>query len=224
MHIKHWPEAERPREKLFSVGAEALSTTELLAILLQTGRPGQSAVDLARTLLKQFGSLGQLKRASEVELAKIPGMGKAKMASVKAAFALCGRLCQETLQQQSVLNHPLLVEQWLVSTLAHREREVFMVLFLNRQYQLIAHEELFQGGLSAAAVYPREVMKATLKHNASAIILCHNHPSGDPNPSLEDRTLTQSLSGLLKEIEVTVLDHVIIGAGKSFSFLQAGLL
>jgi DNA repair protein RadC len=224
MAITDWPEGERPREKLLTRGAAALSDAELLAIFLRTGVVGKSAVDLARELLTQFGSLTQLFAASKTDFCAVHGMGQAKFVQLQAIKEMSLRGLKEELQRGDALNSPRVVRDYLQLLLGSRQQEIFLVLFLDTQHRVIASEELFQGTLSQTSVYPREVVKRALAHNAAAVILAHNHPSGVAEPSQSDQLLTESLKQALSLVDVRVLDHFVVGMGTTLSFAERGLL
>lgn len=224
MSIADWPEGERPREKLLARGAAALSDAELLAIFLRTGVAGMSAVDLARQLLLKYGSLTGLFAADQAGFCTIKGMGAAKYAQLQAVLEMSRRALQEEIQRGDVLSSPRAVRDYLKLLLAGRGQEVFMVLFLDTQHRVIAFEELFHGTLSQTSVYPREVVKRALAHNAAAVILAHNHPSGVTEPSQADQLLTSALKQALALVDVTVLDHFVVAAGQTLSFAERGLL
>ncbi len=226
MAITDWPEGERPRERLLSLGPEALSDAELLAIYLRVGVRGKSAVDLARDLLQRFdGQLGALVEASLGELASVSGIGQAKAAQLKASFELARRALMQDMAQRDSLTSPTAVRDWLRLRLAGQPQEVFLALWLDAQNRLIRADALFTGTLTQTSVYPREVVKAALAANAAAVILAHNHPSGNTAPSDADRTLTQALKNALALIDVNVLDHFIVaGNSPPLSFAERGLL
>ena len=224
MAITDWPEGERPREKLLQKGAAALSDAELLAIFLRTGVVGKSAVDLARELLILFGNLTQLFAASEADFCAIHGMGQAKFVQLQAVLEMSRRALNEEMQRGDALNSPRAVRDYLQLLLGSRPQEVFVVLFLDTQHRVIATEELFHGTLSQTSVYPREVVKRALAHNAAAVILAHNHPSGVAEPSQADQHLTQALKQALALVDVRVLDHFIVAGGRMHSFAETGLL
>jgi DNA repair protein RadC len=226
MSISDWPEGERPRERLLAHGAEALSDAELLAIYLRVGVPGKSAVDLARDLLMRFdGHLNRLADASMRELCLVSGIGIAKAAQLKASFELARRALSQEMVARDTLASPETVRCWLQLKLGTRQNEVFMALWLNTQNQLIKAEEIFSGTLSQAAVYPREMVKIALSHNAAAVILAHNHPSGIREPSKADEMLTQTLKAALAMVDVKVLDHFIVAGNQPpVSFAERGLL
>lgn len=224
MSITDWPAGERPREKLLERGASALSDAELLAIFLRTGVTGKSAVDLARELVQQFGTLTNLFAASKEEFCDIHGMGQAKYVQLQAVLEMSRRALHEEMQSGDALNSPRAVREYLQLLLRTRQQEVFVVLFLDAQHRVIASEELFQGTLTQTSVYPREVVKRALHHNAAAIIFAHNHPSGVAEPSQSDQLLTGALKQALQLVDVRVLDHFIVAGGGCLSFAEKGLL
>ncbi|AXQ31034.1 JAB domain-containing protein [Solimonas sp. K1W22B-7] len=224
MAITDWPEGERPREKALAQGAASLSDAELLAIFLRTGLPGTSAVDLARELLTRFGGLRSLLKASREEFCEARGLGDAKYIQLQACVEMARRYLGEELKARAALTSPQGARDYLVARLRDLDREVFGALFLDAQHQVLAFEELARGTLDSAAVYPREVLKAALRHNAAAVIFAHNHPSGVTEPSAADRTLTDRLKAALAQIDIRVLDHFVIGEGKPASFAERGWL
>lgn len=224
MSIIDWPAGERPREKLLERGAAALSDAELLAIFLRTGVVGKSAVDLARELLARFGSLTQMFAASEKEFCAIHGMGQAKFVQLQAVLEMSRRALQEEMQSGDALNSPRAVRDYLQLLLRSRQQEVFIALFLDAQHRVIATEELFHGTLTQTSVYPREVVKRALHHNAAAVIFAHNHPSGVAEPSQSDQLLTDALKQALALVDVRVLDHFIVAGAGCLSFAEKGLL
>ncbi len=224
MAISDWPEQERPREKLLLQGPQALSDAELLAIFLRTGVPGKSAVDLARGLVTTFGGLRQLLAASQAQFCLGEGLGPAKYAQLQAVLEMGRRHLAEELSRNDCFTSPAATGRFLTSRLRDRDREVFAVLLLDNQHRLLVYEELFQGTLSCAAVYPREVVKLALSSNAAAVILAHNHPSGVAEPSLSDQQITRRLVDALALVDIRVLDHLVIGDGPPVSFAERGLL
>ncbi len=226
MAITDWPAGERPRERLLKHGPEALSDAELLAIYLRVGVRGKSAVDLARDLLHRFeGQLARLVEAPVTQLATVPGIGQAKAAQLKASFELARRALAQEMATRDTFASPGAVREWLRLQLAGRPHEVFMALWLDAQNRLIAAEELFRGSLTATSVYPREVVKAGLAHNAAAVILAHNHPSGVAEPSRADEALTRALKDGLALVDIKVLDHfVVAGSAPPLSFAERGFL
>jgi DNA repair protein RadC len=224
MAISDWPTGERPRERLLALGPASLADAELLAILLRTGVRGKSAVDLARELLGQFGSVSALLEARPASLGDMPGLGSAKLAQLKAALELARRALREELASRDALSSPRAVRDYLRLQLGGREQEVFVVLLLDAQHRVIACEELFQGTLTQTSVYPREVVRCALKHNAAAVIFAHNHPSGVAEPSHADEILTRSLKSALSLVDIQVLDHFIVAGTRTMSFAERGLL
>lgn len=225
MAITDWPEDERPRERLLAHGASALSDAELLAIFLRVGVRGKSAVDLARDLISHFGSLGRLFCAPLTELCSVHGMGEAKFSQLQAVFEMSRRALEERMRSRDVLGSPGEVRDWLRLRLGQLPHEVFMVLLLDAQNQLIEARELFRGTLTQTSVYPREVVKLALERNAAAMILAHNHPSGLAEPSRADEMLTQALKQALALVDVRVLDHFIVAGNQNpLSFAERGLL
>jgi DNA repair protein RadC len=224
MAITDWPADERPREKLLSKGAEALSDAELLAIFLRVGVAGKSSVDLARGLLTAFGGLNGIFGASRAALTSVNGMGNSKYVQLQAIFEMTRRVLAERMQQRDVLSSPQTVRDYLCLKLGNLPREVFVVLFLDAQHRVLAQEELFAGTLAQTSVYPREVVKRALHHNAAAVIFAHNHPSGEAAPSAADERLTSFLKQGLGLVDVQVLDHFVIAGNVAVSFAERGLL
>ncbi len=224
MAITDWPANERPREKLIELGAEALSDAELLAIFLRVGVVGKSAVDLARDLLNQFGSLNGIFAASENELSQVHGIGSSKYVQLQAIFEMSRRALNEQLQQRDIFQSPQQVRDYLVLRLGALTREVFLVMFLDAQNRLNATEELFSGTLTQTSVYPREVVKRAMHHNAAGVIFAHNHPSGVAQQSAADELLTKQLKQALALVDVRVLDHFIVAGNQTLSFAERGLL
>ncbi|ADE10991.1 RadC family protein [Sideroxydans lithotrophicus] len=224
MAITDWAEGERPREKLLQRGAAALSDAELLAIFLRTGVVGMSAVDLARDLLVRFGSLTRMFAASEKDFCDIHGMGRAKFVQLQAVVEMSRRALREEMQSGDVLNSPRAVREYLQLLLRSRQQEVFVAIFVDAQHRVICAEELFQGTLTQTSVYPREVVKRALHHNAAALIFAHNHPSGVAEPSQSDQLLTDALMQALRLVDVRVLDHFIVAGAACLSFAEKGML
>lgn len=224
MAITDWPEGERPREKLLANGAMALSDAELLAIFLRIGVAGKSAVDLARDLLTRFSSLNGVFAATLPEIEQVHGMGVSKFVQLQAIFEMSRRALLEEMQERDVLTSPQAVRQYLSLKIGALPREVFMIIFLDAQHRVLATEEMFSGTLTQTSVYPREVVKRSLYHNAAAVIFAHNHPSGVPEPSQADRILTDSLTAALKLIDIRVLDHFVVAGNQIVSFSERGLL
>ncbi|MFT5533251.1 MAG: DNA repair protein RadC [Burkholderiaceae bacterium] len=224
MAISDWPEHLRPRERLILHGAAALSDAELLAVFLRIGVAGKSAVELARDMVTHFGSLNGLFQATVNQFSALHGLGPAKFAQLQAVMELAKRALAEQLQAGITLSSPQVVKQYLQLLLAHKSYESFTVLFVDVGNRLIATEEMFRGTLTHASVYPREVVKAALRHNAAALMLAHNHPSGIPLPSQSDHALTRTLKNALAMIDVKVLDHLIVAGNQVYSFAEHGAL
>lgn len=224
MSIRDWPVAERPREKLLELGSASLSDAELLAIFLRTGVTGKSAVDLARHLLKQFGSLRALLEADLKTFSQELGLGPAKFAQLQAVMEMSRRHMAERLKRDPSLHNPRDVREYLKAMVRHEPHEVFGCLFLDAKHRVLAFEVLFHGSIQCAEVHPRQVVKRSLANNAAAVILCHNHPSGITDPSQADQNLTVLLKKALGLIDVQVLDHFIIGDGEPLSMAEAGLM
>lgn len=224
MTLKDWPSGERPREKLLSDGATALSDAELLALWLGTGRPGLDAVALARTLLAEFGSLRGLVTAPPERLCAQQGIGPARYARLQASLELCRRHHLEVLKAGPALSSPRAVRDFLVSSLRDRDHEVFCCLFLDNRHRLLAFEEMFRGTIDGASVYPREVVKRALDRRAAALIFAHNHPSGVAEPSQADEFITRRLRDALALVDIRVVDHVIVGDGACVSLAERGAL
>ena len=211
MAISHWPPAERPREKLLQRGAAALSDAELLAIFLRTGYAGRSAVDLARDLLLDFGSLRGILEADVKTFCGRKGLGQAKFAQLRAALEIAQRHLGESLDHEDCLTRPAQTMNYLRARLRDYDHEVFACLMLDNRNRVIAFRELFRGTIDGASVYPREVVKQALADNAAAVIFAHNHPSGVCEPSQADIRITASLRDALALVDIRVLDHVIVG-------------
>lgn len=224
MSIKDWPADERPREKLLQRGANALTDAELLAIFLRIGISGKSAVDLARDLLAEYGSLQALLSAERERFCRSHGLGDAKYAQLQAVMEMAGRYFCESLRRGEALTSPDVTRAFLVAQLRGYHFEVFACLFLDNQHRVIQWEELFRGTIDGASVYPREVAKRALFHHAAAVIFAHNHPSGINEPSQADRQITDKLKQALALFDIRVLDHFIIGDGHPFSFAEHGLM
>jgi DNA repair protein RadC len=223
MSIKDLPADARPREKLLARGPQALSDVELLAILLRTGIAGKNVFQLSEELLGPDGIAGLL-NATVQSLQLIKGLGPAKQAELLAVFEMARRALSQRLKEREAFHTPGAVKQYLQLQLAHKNHEVFAVLFLDSQNRMLAMEELFRGTLSQTSVYPREVVMRALHHQAAAVVLSHNHPSGSVQPSRADEHLTQTLKASLALVDVRVLDHIIVGQGQSLSMAEQGLL
>jgi len=222
MSIKLWPEHERPREKLLAKGSTSLSDAELLAIFLRTGVRGCSAVELARRLLTEFGGLRQLLEANLDEFTQHMGLGPAKYAQLQAVLEMGRRHLAATIQRESALESPQAVRDFLKAKLRHEPHEVFACLFMDTKHRVLAFEVLFYGTIDGASVYPRQVVKRALAHNAAALILTHNHPSGVSEPSQADKILTERLKEALALVDVRILDHFIVGDGEPLSMVEHG--
>lgn len=224
MSIRHWPAAERPREKLLARGPESLSDAELLAIFLRTGTAGCNAIDLGRQLLERHGGLRAWLDLPPARLQDCRGLGTATTALLLAALELGRRYLFADLQRGDALANPDSTRHFLQARLRGYPHEVFACLFLDNRHRVIEYEALFRGTLDGASVHPREVVKAALGHNAAAVILAHNHPSGIAEPSQADLHLTRRLREALGLVDIRVLDHLIIGDGEAVSFAERGLL
>lgn len=224
MSIRNWPEGERPREKLLKLGPGALSEAELLAILLRTGVTGQSALDVARGLLVEFGSLRGLLTADRESICAARGLGPARYVSLQAALELARRHYRELMMTGSTLANPQATREFVRMRLRDLPHEVFCCLFLDNRHRVMAFEELFRGTIDGASVHPREVVKQALSRNAAAVILAHNHPSGHAEPSQADELITQRLKEALALVDIRVLDHLVVGDGVCESFAERGLL
>jgi DNA repair protein RadC len=222
--IREWPVDERPRERLLSRGAAALSDAELLAIFLRTGIRGRSAVDLARDLLTEFRGLVGLMGATQAQFCEGKGLGQAKYVQLQAVLEMSSRYLHAVLERGDPLTNPAATRHYLKTRLYNYPHEVFAVLFLDTRNRLIAYEELFHGTIDGASVYPREVVRKALQHNAAAVIFAHNHPSGVTDPSQADARLTIRLREALALLDIRVLDHFIIGDGEPYSLAEKGLI
>lgn len=223
MSIKDLPLDARPREKLLARGPQALSDVELLAILLRTGMAGKNVFQLSEELLGPDGIAGLL-NATVQSLQMVKGLGPAKQAELLAVFEMARRALSQRLKEREAFHTPGAVKQYLQLQLAHKNHEVFAVLFLDNQNRMLAMEELFRGTLSQTSVYPREVVMRALHHQAAAVVLSHNHPSGSVQPSRADEHLTQTLKATLALVDVRVLDHIIVGQGQALSMAEQGLM
>jgi DNA repair protein RadC len=224
MAITDWPLAERPREKMLLRGAQNLSDAELLAIFLRTGCKGRTAVDLARELLSEFGSLRALLAADQQRFCQGLGLGTAKYVQLQASLEMARRHLHETLTRGDALASPQDTRRYLLAQLRDYPHEVFAALFLDSRHRVIKYQELFYGTIDGASVYPREVVRRALQYNAAALIFAHNHPSGVAEPSQADRQLTDRLKNALGLVEVRVLDHIVVGDGECVSFAERGWL
>ncbi|MEY2519355.1 MAG: repair protein RadC [Verrucomicrobiota bacterium] len=226
--IREMPPDERPREKLLARGAAALTDAELLAILLRTGLPGANAVEVARQLLKRFGSLSDLSRCTVKEIVAIPGIGEAKAIQLAAAFGLGQRLANERLSRQK-LDSPELVHDLVAAEMRTLHKESLRVILLDTRYHLLRMEEVSLGSVNESIAHPRDIFRPAVISSAYAVIVVHNHPSGDPSPSQSDHSLTRRLAEAAELLQIKLLDHIIIGAPAEgrlpyFSFKEAGVL
>ena len=227
MHISHssgQPLQNQPREKLLNHGADTLSDVELLAILLRTGSRGINVIDLSRSLINHFGSLDTLLSAAPAQLKRFKGIGQAKIAELLAIMEICKRVLEHRVKNNNALTNPDSTRQYLQMHFKGQQSEQFACLFLDTRHRVIVLETLFYGTVNSAAVYPREILKRALALNASAIILSHNHPSGDPEPSQADIRITQIIKQALDLIDIKCLDHMIVGQGQIVSLAEKGLL
>ena len=222
--IKEWPEMERPREKLLEMGAQALADAELLAIFIRTGMPGKTALDMARECLVEAGSLRALLNQTESEFCQTRGFGVAKYVQFQAALELGRRYLKEQLSKGSVINNPQASRDYLTMALRDKPYEVFYAIYLDSKHRVIHCEELFRGTIDNASVPVREVVKEALKHNAAAMVVAHNHPSGVAEPSPSDRSLTAALYAALNMVGIKLLDHFVVGESEVISFAELGQL
>lgn len=224
MRIRDWPAAERPREKLLTQGPGALSTAELLALLIGHGREGLTAVDMARQALQHYGGIRDLLDAPMEDLLLRIDWGPARVARLHASVELSRRYLSESLSRKGKLTSPAATREFLRAQLRGYDHEVFAVLYLDNQHRVIAFEEIFRGTLDSCSIHPREVVKRSLAQRAGAVIFAHNHPSGVAEPSAADRHITQRLKAALDLVEVRTLDHLVIGDGEPVSFAERGWL
>ena len=224
MHIRDWPDAERPREKLLARGPGVLSDAELLAIFLGSGLRGRDAVQTARELLQAHGPLRALLDRSATELAQLPGLGPARACKLAAALELGQRHLASELERGTAMTDPAAAGRYFTQRLRPQPHEVFAVLFMDNRHRALAFEEMFRGTIDGAEVHPREVVRRALAHNAAAVIVGHNHPSGNPEPSAADRAVTARLNDALALVQVRLLDHFIIGDGPPVSLAARGWL
>jgi len=220
--LKEWPKQERPREKLLQQGSSALSDAELLAIFLRTGCKGIDVVTLARQLLSEFGSLHALFATSELLFCEKKGLGQAKYVQLQAVLEMSRRYLLEPLKNGEPLTSASQTKDFLMAKMQSYPYEVFAALLLDSQHHVICFHEFFFGSINSAAVHPRVIAQKVLSSNAAAIILVHNHPSGDPTASISDKKITEKIVSAMHLIDVQVLDHFVIGHGKSTSFAEKG--
>lgn len=221
--MRELPPGERPRERLRELGPAALSEAELLAILLRTGLPGLTALDLARELLLRFGGLHGLLRASLGELCQEHGLGQAKAAQVKAALELGRRLLMAAPEELLAVRSPADVSALLMAEMGHMDQEQLRVLLLNTRHQVIRQVVVYQGNVNTSLVRVGELFRDAVRENCAAVIVAHNHPSGDPAPSPEDVAVTREIVGAGQLLDIEVLDHLIVGRQRYVSMRERGL-
>jgi DNA repair protein RadC len=224
MAIKDWNLSDQPREKLLSRGAESLSDAELLAVFLRTGVKGKSAVELGQDLIDRFSGFRNLLAADSGLIDSMPGLGPAKYVQLKAVMEMARRYLSECLTRGQQLTSPADTRSYLLLRMRDYQHEVFACLFLDNKHRVIAFEELFRGTIDSASVYPREIVKRALEHNAAAVILAHNHPSGECDPSAADRAITGRIGAALNLVDIRLLDHLVVGDSNCLSFAETGLL
>lgn len=222
MRIRDWPSGERPREKLFERGPTVLSDAELLAIFLGSGTRGKDAVATARSLLAEHGPLRALLDLSPVEMSKLPGLGPARASRLASALELCSRYLAAGLERGQALTDPGAAGTYFAQRLRGQQHEVFAALFLDTRHRALAFEELFRGTIDGTEVHPRVVVRRALEHNAAALIIGHNHPSGCSEPSAADRAVTAQLKRALALVDVRLLDHFVVGDGAPVSLAMRG--
>jgi len=221
MLLEDLPKTTRPREKLLAMGSQTLTDAELLAVMLGTGLPGQNVLQLAQALLENFHGLAGLLQASPADLRAAKGLGgSARRAQLLAVLEMSRRVLLQKMRKRDVMNNPDTVKQFLQLQMSAYPQEVFAVVFMDAQYRLLSFQEMFKGTLNQTSVYPREVVKLALEQGAAAVILAHNHPSGDVRPSAADSTLTRTLQTALSMVDVKVLDHIIVGPGIHWSMAE----
>ena len=224
MCIRDWPESERPREKIMKHGAEVLSDAELLAIFIGSGVNGEDAIATGRGLLRRHGSLRAVLERSPKQLTRLPGLGLARAASLAAALELGKRYLDSDLKRGDPFSDPSSAGRYFAQRLRHRPREIFAALFLDTRNRAVKFEELFRGTIDSTEVHLREVVRRALRHNAAAVIVGHNHPSGNAEPSPADLHVTGQLKQALKLVDIRLLDHFIIGDGPPISMAARGQL
>ncbi|MCF8169533.1 MAG: DNA repair protein RadC [Methylotenera sp.] len=221
MLLEDLPKTTRPREKLLAMGSHTLTDAELLAVMLGTGLPGQNVLQLAQALLENFHGLAGLLQASPADLRAAKGLGgSARRAQLLAVLEMSRRVLLQKMRKRDVMNNPETVKQFLQLQMGAYPQEVFAVVFMDAQYRLLSFQEMFKGTLNQTSVYPREVVKLALEQGAAAVILAHNHPSGDVRPSAADSALTRTLQTALSMVDVKVLDHIIVGPGIHWSMAE----
>lgn len=221
-YLHQWPNGEKPREKLLSRGAQSLSDAELLAIFLRTGTKGKNVLELSREIIHFFGNLKSLFSASEEEFCEIKGLGRAKYVQLQACLEMSQRYIHEQISLQDAMENPDQVKEYIHSKLCGNTNEVFSALFLDNQHRVIAFEELFFGTINASSVHPRVIIQRCLKHNAAAVIVAHNHPSGVAEPSLSDVNITKTIKTALALVDVRLLDHLVVASHQVVSLAERG--
>ena len=224
MSIKKWPKEDRPREKLLANGAASLSDSELLAIFIRCGTKGRSALDIAKALITQSGSLNQLLTSPPHQCMQLPGIGPTRYSLLQAALELGKRVQNQPQINKLSLTKVEHVKCYIARQLSNQSREVFACLFLDKHIRLIKFEILFQGTIDQTPVYPREIMRRAMHHNASRIILAHNHPSGQVQPSQADLDITRIIQEAATYFNLEIVDHIIVGSQQQFSFAENGLI
>ena len=224
MAIRDWPLDERPREKLLTRGAGALTDAELLAVLLRSGLPGASALDLAKDILKHFSSLRKFIAADRQKFCAQPGLGLSRFAELQAALEISRRQLTESLRAGPSLSTPRATQDFLFSQIRDLEHEVFCCIYLDNRHRLIHFAELFRGTIDGASVHPREIVKQALQQNCAAVIVAHNHPSGIAEPSRADELITLKIKEALALVDIRLLDHIVVGDGVAVSLAERGLL
>jgi DNA repair protein RadC len=221
MQLLDIPKTTRPRERLLQMGSHTLTDAELLAVMLGTGLPGQNVLQLAQSLLDNFHGLAGLLQASPADLQTAKGLGgSARRAQLLAILELSRRVLLQKMRKRDLLNNPDSVKQFLQLQMGAYSQEVFAVVLMDAQYRLLGFQEMFKGTLNQTSVYPREVVKLALDVGAAAVILSHNHPSGDVRPSAADSTLTRTLHTALSMVDIKLLDHIIVGPGQHWSMAE----
>ena len=216
--------ADQPRQRLLAAGQDALSDADLLAVLLRGGPANASAIDVANRLLDKFGAMHRVLDAPARELLRNPGLGPTRVASLKAVLPITARYAASRMKEERTFSGSNNAAMFLLGAYSGVEREIFSCLFLDARNRLLCFEKLFFGTVDRADVFPREVAKAALECNAAAVIFAHNHPSGVPEPSVSDIHLTDRLVAILKELDVEVLDHVVIGGNQTVSMAERGMI
>jgi len=222
--IPDWPEDDRPRERLIKFGAESLSDAEIVAILLRVGSREITAIDLARKIIKNFGGFRGLDSRSTSELCEVNGIGPAKAAQIKAAFELGKRFFVEDAKKQTKVESSDEVFKLVSPHLSNLSREVFKILLLTSRNTMIAEKTIFEGSLTESIVSPREIVKEAINQSAASVVFVHNHPSGNPAPSDEDKRVTKHLKSACEMVGINVLDHIIVGSDGYYSFADSGLI